>query len=147
MKYKILWLLFTTLVTTIQSLPAQTNDYSVTVSVESLKSSKGKILALLFDQSESFPGEVGQAIHETEVDIQDKQATFSFSGLAKDRYAISIVHDENGNGRMDTNFLGIPNEGYGASNDAKGNMGPPAFEDAAFQVNRADLSLQINMRY
>ena len=47
---------------------------------------------------------------------------------------MAAYHDENGNGKLDTNFLGIPSEGVAASNDAKGTMGPPSYEKAKFAV-------------
>jgi len=47
-------------------------------------------------------------------------------------YAVSVFHDENYNGKLDTNLLGIPREGVGASNDARGNFRPPKFGAAAF---------------
>ena len=45
-------------------------------------------------------------------------------------YALGVLHDEDGNREMKTGFLGRPKEGYGASRDARGKMGPPKFEDA-----------------
>ena len=59
---------------------------------------------------------------------------------------MSVFHDENCNGKLDTKFMGIPREGVGASNDARGHMGPPKFDAAAFQFSggRADLKITIN---
>jgi uncharacterized protein (DUF2141 family) len=62
-------------------------------------------------------------------------ARVEFPGLAPGAYAVAVYHDENGNGKMDANFLGIPKEPTGASNDAKGKMGPPKFEDARFALD------------
>jgi uncharacterized protein (DUF2141 family) len=71
----------------------------------------------------------------------------NFTGLRPGTYAISVFHDENSNGKLDTNFLGIPKEGVGASNDAKGHFGPPKFADAAFQFPGGHLELKIAMTY
>ena len=49
-------------------------------------------------------------------------------------YAIGIFHDANLNNRLDNFFFGIPREQYGFSNNARGFMGPPSFEDAAITV-------------
>jgi uncharacterized protein (DUF2141 family) len=57
-------------------------------------------------------------------------------------YAIKLFLDLNGNGEMDTNFLGIPKEPFGFSNNAKGKLGPPSFDAAAFQV-RGDTEITI----
>jgi uncharacterized protein (DUF2141 family) len=58
-----------------------------------------------------------------------------------------MLHDENDNGKMDTDWMGIPKEGYGATRDAKGIMGPPKFKDAAFTYKGGGLTLQIRAKY
>lgn len=60
-------------------------------------------------------------------------------------YALALVHDENGNGRMDT-FLGMPREGFGFSRDAPVRFGPPRFEDARFALEGSQ-TLVVTMRY
>ena len=62
-------------------------------------------------------------------------ARLSFPGLAPGRYALRVFADENGNGKLDTNLMGMPTERYGFSNDAKGNRAAPGFDAAALQVN------------
>jgi uncharacterized protein (DUF2141 family) len=51
------------------------------------------------------------------------------------------------NGKLDTNFLGIPKEGYGFSNGAKGLLGPPSFSDASFQYDGETMDLTISLHY
>jgi uncharacterized protein (DUF2141 family) len=53
----------------------------------------------------------------------------------KGKYAINVIHDKNNNNKLDTNFFGIPKEGWGCSNDARGVMGAPKFKDKLFSVN------------
>jgi uncharacterized protein (DUF2141 family) len=60
---------------------------------------------------------------------------------------VSVVHDENANGKLDTNFVGMPREGVGASNDAKGHMGPPKFNAASFPYAAGRLDLKIHVNY
>ena len=60
------------------------------------------------------------------------------------RYGVSVMHDKNANGKLDTNIVGIPTEPDGASRDARGRMGPPAFEDAAVDV-QGDTALTIHL--
>ena len=60
------------------------------------------------------------------------------------RYGVSVMHDRNANGKLDTNIVGIPTEPYGASGDARGRMGPPAFEEAAVDV-QGDTALTIHL--
>ena len=57
------------------------------------------------------------------------------------------MHDEDGDGQFDTGFLGIPNEGYGFSSDARGTMGPPSFDSAAFDYDGETQLVPITIRY
>ena len=59
-------------------------------------------------------------------------------------YGVTVIHDRNANGKLDSNIVGIPTEPYGASRDARGRMGPPAFEDAAVDV-QGDTALAIQV--
>lgn len=65
--------------------------------------------------------------------------------LPPGRYALSVFHDRNGNRRLDTNFLGIPKEQSGASNDAPARLGPPKFGDALVTVGAEPLALAIRL--
>ena len=56
------------------------------------------------------------------------------------------MHDENRNGKLDTNFLGIPKEGVGASNNPKSRFGPPSFEESMFVLDCPELSKEIRLR-
>ena len=70
-----------------------------------------------------------------------------FSAIKPGIYAVSVFHDENSNGKLDTSFLGIPREGVGASNGARGHLGPPKFDAAAFQFSGGRLNLEIAIKY
>ncbi len=61
--------------------------------------------------------------------------------------ALAVVHDENMNGKLDTNLLGIPKEGYGFSNDAKASLGAPTFSAASFPYEGKNLELKISLDY
>jgi len=62
-------------------------------------------------------------------------------------YAVSVFHDENMNQKLDKNFVGVPKEGYGASNNPKKKMGPPSFEETKFQLSGMEQSLEIKLMY
>ena len=68
-----------------------------------------------------------------------------YRNLPAGPYALSVFHDENGNGKLDTNVAGIPLERYGFSRDAHGRMGPPSFADAALDL-QADTTITVNLR-
>jgi uncharacterized protein (DUF2141 family) len=68
------------------------------------------------------------------------------TNLDPGQYAIILFHDENGNGKLDTNALGVPSEPYGFSNNVRGFLGPPTFQDAIMQVN-GDKAVRIVLVY
>ena len=69
-----------------------------------------------------------------------------FRGIPAGTYGASAFHDKNGNGKLDTNFMGVPVEDYCASNDARGFMGPPSFEDAKFTYRGGTQLFEARMR-
>src|SRR5579863_1350790 len=95
------------------------------VEVKGLRSEHGQVLCALFSSAEAFPKKADKAVARLTAKIVERGAACDFAGVAAGTYAVSVVHDENSNGKLDTNFVGMPREGVGASNDAKGHMGPP----------------------
>jgi uncharacterized protein (DUF2141 family) len=74
-------------------------------------------------------------------------AQVTLKNLPRGVYAVSVFHDENMNGRLDKNVLGIPKEGYGASNNPRKSMGPPKFAEAKFQLDQPEKVLEIKLLY
>lgn len=123
----------------------QEPTYTLTVNVENAVPSKGYVLLILFEGEKGFPSDQDQAVAYDGKKVDEGKATIVFSDLPAGEYAIAALHDENANGKMDTNMLGIPKEAYGASNDAKASFGPPKFEDAKFQIS-GDTEIDIRLR-
>jgi uncharacterized protein (DUF2141 family) len=71
----------------------------------------------------------------------------AMNGIRPGVYALALLHDENENGRLDRNLVGIPEEGIGASNDAADRLGPPRFEDAKFEIVEGTNELPVRVRY
>ena len=117
------------------------------VDVMGLRNNKGQVLCALYASAKGFPKDPQKAIHRLTSSISDKKASCEFSLIEPGDYAVSVFHDENSNGKVDTNFLGIPREGVGASNDARGHMGPPKFDAAHFQFSGGGLNLKITINY
>jgi uncharacterized protein (DUF2141 family) len=117
------------------------------VEISGLRNDKGRVLCALFSSAEAFPKKAEKAVARLTSKIAERQATCDFSGIAPGTYAVSVVHDENSNGKLDTNFVGMPREGVGASNDAKGHMGPPKFSAASFHYEGGRLDLKIHVNY
>jgi uncharacterized protein (DUF2141 family) len=114
--------------------PPAASAATVTVQVVGMHSSKGQVQCLLYAGGVGFPGKPDKAVAKLTVPIADQAATCTFQDVTPGDYAIELFHDENGNGKLDTGFMGIPSEGFGASNDAPEKFGPPKYADAKFQV-------------
>lgn len=127
-----------------QLVQAQTND--LTVQITGLKSNAGKCLVALYKDKKGFPTEAKDALKTVTATIKDGKCTAVFSNVASGEYAVSVVHDENGNGKLDTNFIGIPKEGIGTSNNAKSSFGPPSYEASKFQFGKIN-SINITLNY
>lgn len=72
--------------------------------------------------------------------------TVPFANVAPGRYVARVFHDRDGDGKMKRGLFGEPVEPWGMSRDAEGNMGPPAFDDAAFEVGAAPVSQSFKLR-
>lgn len=124
-------------------------DPGVKISVSSLRNNKGHVLVSLYKDGLGYPNDPSKAVRKAKLVIKDKEAWVLFTGLSSGKYAVAILHDENDDQKMNKNFLGLPKEGYGFSNNAMGAFGPPSFSKAAFSYNSfgsiADVS--ISTRY
>jgi uncharacterized protein (DUF2141 family) len=77
--------------------------------------------------------------------IKNQEVIVVIDSLEYGEYAVRVFHDENRNGKIDTNFLGIPDEDYGYSNDASGWFGPPSWENAKFIFNKPEMTIEIEV--
>jgi uncharacterized protein (DUF2141 family) len=128
-----------------KNLPHQ--DASIRVEITGLRNDKGQVVCALFSSPGDFPKKIDKALaHATSV-IANGHAACEFPAVVVGTYAVSVIHDENSNGKLDTNFLGIPREGVGASNNAKGHFVPPKFDAAAFNFSGEHLVLKITITY
>jgi uncharacterized protein (DUF2141 family) len=100
----------------------------------------------LYNSAEGYPKNASVAFRLSYAPISTGKSTLILEGIPAGIYAIACYHDENNNGKLDSNLLGIPVEGTGASNNARGSMGPPKFQDAKFVIN-SDTSQTIKIRY
>lgn len=114
------------------------------VIITNTESNNGQLVIYLHNNPDYFPKEKKKAFRVIKSKIGKNTAKIIIKDIPTGKYAIAVHHDENGNNEVDTNFLGIPNEDFGASNNAKGFMGPPSFEDASFLIEN-DKTITINM--
>jgi uncharacterized protein (DUF2141 family) len=133
-----------------ECLLAQANtakSNTIRIDIGGLRNSNGQVVCAIYSSSEGFPKNGKNAVLKAISPIADKKAVCEFPGIESGTYAVSVFHDENSNGKLDTNFMGIPREGVGASNGARGHFGPPKFDDAAFHFSGGQLNLKITIAY
>jgi uncharacterized protein (DUF2141 family) len=119
--------------------------HDIAVQVATFHSTKGALVCRLFADGQGFPSKPTY-IRQIRVPVTGKTGSCSFPGVKVGTYAVALFHDENGNGKLDTNFIGIPSEGVGVSRNATGSFGPPKWDDAKF-VLQSDTTLGIKLRY
>jgi uncharacterized protein (DUF2141 family) len=125
--------------------PASSAGPGLHAPIKGLRNAKGRIGCMLFASAEGFPGDQKKARQRVLGAIADGAAVCRFDAPAGS-YAIVAMHDENLNGKLDTNFVGQPTEGYGASRGAHGTFGPK-FDDARFDYGGGNLAMPITLTY
>ena len=129
------------------SVPLLADELVVTI--DNIKEA-GEIHVALHDNAEAFEADRGEkggaapGITQGTIEfVEAGSVTYRYE-VAPGTYAIGIFHDVNLNNRLDNYFFGVPKEQYGFSNDARGFMGPPSFNDAAFSVKgRTEISITL----
>lgn len=109
----------------------QSGQGNLTVIITGFDNDDGVVKIALNDTQEDYESD-DQAYRSEEVTIKDKTAVWTFENIPFGDYSIKTYHDENNDNELDTNFLGMPTEAYGFSNDASGSFGPASWEDAMF---------------
>jgi uncharacterized protein (DUF2141 family) len=127
-------------------VPAVSN---LTIRVKGIRNAKGRINIALFRDGKGFPTDIPSAVaaQRVEIDPQTLSATAVFKDLPQGTYATAVLHDEDLTRKMDFDAQGIPQKGYGISNNPDTTQGPPTPEDAIFVVNQPESAIEIKMTY
>lgn len=130
------------LITSFLSFTGSAQTSTIVVNMSDFESNEGKVYVALYDSADTFltkyvKGLIGE--------VSNLKSTVTFEGVENGTYAISVFHDENGNGKLDTGMFGIPSEPVGTSNNATGFFGPPEFDDAKFKTTGEKIELNINL--
>jgi uncharacterized protein (DUF2141 family) len=117
------------------------------VQVIGLRNDTGRVGCSLFNDPAGFPRDRSKILRHIWAPIRNRRALCRFDGLPPGTYAVVVFHDENSNGKFDTNMLGIPKEGYGFSRDAPVRFHAPSFKSCAFGFDGKRIDQVIKMRY
>lgn len=127
------------------ALPGAAPVSDINIAVENLRSTKGLLQLCLTANERSFPDcEDDPAARR--LTARAKDGTARFENLPAGQYALAIVHDENGNSKLDT-FAGIPKEGIGFSRNPSFSFGPPRFSQVVFVAQGAGTSQRVKIKY
>ena len=120
---------------------------TIQVTVDKVRSSKGLITAVLYDDNPETFLKAGARLDRIRVEAQEGETTLCLTAPAAGRYSVALYHDENGNKEFDRDFLGIPSEGYGFSRNPGFRFGKPDVEETLFTLDGKPVSLKIGMLY
>jgi uncharacterized protein (DUF2141 family) len=136
-----------TIILTIGITSVLAHAADLTITVKGVRSADGAVFLAVYDSDKSFM-KAPQAKTTRRMNASKGDLKVVVHDLPAGKYAIASYHDENGNGKLDTNALGMPEEGYGFSNDARGMLGPPKFSEAVFEFDgNADKAIAFSIQY
>lgn len=118
---------------------------TIIVHITGFRSDKGHARVGVFKQAKGFPLDSARAATGARVPVQDREATAVFADLPYGSYAVIAHHDENDNYKLDVNWLDLPKEMYGASNNPRARIGPPRWKDAKFELSGDSLIVVIKL--
>jgi uncharacterized protein (DUF2141 family) len=131
--------------------PVMAFSAEITFVIKQLRNAEGVAIVAIFDdeiewEKENDEGGKPLVTCENNQPIANNEVRV-VCDIKPGTYAATLMHDENSNGEFDTNFFGLPEEGYGFSNDAEAGMSMPDFKEATFTVDTEDKELIINATY
>lgn len=127
---------------------AESSCPGIHVTILGIKNSTGAVACALFDDSEGFPKEfLRHASRIMMMKIKHDKGRCDFLNIEPGTYALAVVHDEDMDGKIGTNWLGVPTEGYGFSAGATVSMSAPSFAEASFPYDGTNLDLEIRLSY
>jgi uncharacterized protein (DUF2141 family) len=126
-------------------LPSLASAADLAIEIDNIRAQQGPVKVAVMASAAAWNGQGMPAAVTGGVPDGDGTLSLKVAGLAPGRYAVRVMHDENGNGQLDRNFVGMPTEGYGFSNNPRA-MRAATFEEAGFDVGDDGASVRIVLR-
>ncbi len=123
---------------------SQASAATLTVKITDISKAVGKMAVKLVASQDAYDGKAKASAAQMLTVASTEPMTLTFTDLAPGTYAVMVMQDENGNGKLDSNIIGIPKEGYGFSNNPNV-MRKPNFDEAKFEVTDADKAIEIKI--
>ncbi len=123
-----------------------TQNGIVSIEVTRVNPDKGGVLKVGLYQENNFPI-IGKEFAGKDIEVDNGKMTIDFIDIPGGKYAVAVFQDVNYDGKLSTNFLGIPTEPYGFSKNKFGTFGPPDFKEVFFEIKAGNtVTLTINMK-
>ena len=126
------------------SLAQSGGQATIILKLTGLRSAKGQVKIAVFNSAETWLGE--QTIYSSTINVDGQSVKWRIHDVPYGDYGVAVFHDENSNGKMDKNVLGIPLEAYGFSNNVRVTFGPPKWERAKFIVKGSTTEVSIQVK-
>ncbi len=116
---------------------------TLTIHVRGVRSSEGDMRVSLCDSEARYKKD--DCARDSVIPAVKGTTTIKFDDVPPGRYAFTVLHDKNRNGKMDSNFLNIPREGFAFSNNIKPAFSEPAFNKVAFNVSNINITQDVDL--
>jgi uncharacterized protein (DUF2141 family) len=123
-----------------------TRAATLKVLFQDLRSDQGSIRYILFDGPQGYPEAAEKGIRQGSLSARQSQDGLVLTDLASGSYAMTFIHDENDNEKLETNFMGLPQEGFAFSTNPRIYFGSPSFDRMKFNL-KENKTLKIKMKY
>jgi uncharacterized protein (DUF2141 family) len=127
---------------------AEGTKIRIVVHATAFKGTKGQAIVALYNSSDTWL-KIDRALRITKVPITGENIDVTFDGMDPGVYGVSVIHDENVNGKLDMRYFPIPGpvEGAGVSRDATATFGPPSWNDAKIRIGDVGGLVALKVRY
>ena len=119
------------------------NKGTLIIEMDKQLSHEGNLLIYIFDNADAFPKHKDKAYRFVVIDAKQGIKSIPIQNLPFKEYAVIAVHDQNGNNKMDRNWLGLPAEPYALSGKPKFHMGPPKYDEVKFLFEKNNQTLKL----
>lgn len=120
---------------------------NIVIEVSGIRNVKGQIGVLLFNDRSGYPGDFNRALKSEFHPVTGEITAIRIKDVPYGDYVVTVMHDVNGNGKLDKTLLSMPKEAYGISNNpAPRILGPPAYDAGQFALSQEERIVQIALR-
>jgi uncharacterized protein (DUF2141 family) len=117
------------------------------VHIHGIRNAQGTVKAVLYGPNPQDFLVKGKKADKEREPAEEGSMTLCVAARKKWQYAVVVYHDENDNHKFDRNWIGLPTEGFGFSNNPTLFLAPPSFEESAFEINGDLTHVEVEMKY